>query len=109
MVGLPAAAGNEVEQPGPGVAVRIRSQVDRPAQFLRATAALLGRLGANVVPDVLIHSEVGDPLESGRVRGDHLQQQRYRLPLRAPAAAEPETDPVDPGVLAADLFDRPAA
>ena len=91
--------------------VGIRCQVDHPGQLLRATAAVLDRLGADVVPDMLVNTQDRDALEPGRVVGRCLQQWPDRFPHgappRAPPGAELPADPVDTGVLTSDLSDRP--
>ncbi len=70
-------AGHEVEQPGARSSLAVTGKIDHPGQLLRPTTAVLDRLGADVMPHVLIDPEGGDAAEAGLVIG-HLLQQRTR-------------------------------
>ena len=63
LVGLPGTAGDQVEQPGLddqfASVVGVERQVDHPGQLFRAAPAVLDRLGAHVVPNVLVDPEAG--------------------------------------------------
>jgi len=111
LVGLTRAAGDQVEQPGLddqfASVVGVERQVYHPGQLLGAAPAVLDRLGAHVVPNVLVDTQPGDILEPGRVGVRGLQQRLDRGPHRAPAAAELAADAVDGRVFTTDLLDGP--
>lgn len=90
-VRLAGPSWNEVQQPGPGVAIGVSGEVDHPSQLLRAPTAVLDRLGRHVMPHVLIHAEDRHALEAGLLVGRSLQQRQNRLPDRAPTGAQQTT------------------
>lgn len=102
-VGLPGAAGHEVEQPGPRLPGAVAAEIDHPGQLLRAALS-----GVDVMPDVLIDAEGGDVLEPGLVLSQFDQLGLDGPPHRLPRRSELTGDTVHGGVLAAQLPDRPA-
>ena len=81
-VGGPGPAGHQVEEAGVDVSVLVTGEVDHPGELLRAAAAVLDRLGGDVVPDVLVDAEHLDTCEAGRVgvRGSQ-DSQTVRQPV----------------------------
>jgi hypothetical protein len=63
-VGPPRAAGDQVEQTSPDASVLVTGQVDHAGELLRAPAAVLNRLRADVVPHVFIDAKSGDVVEA---------------------------------------------
>jgi hypothetical protein len=108
-VGLPGAAGDQVEQAGMDVSVLVTGEVHHSGELLRAAAAVLDRLCADAVPDVLVDAEHLDAAEAGGVGVRGSEQRSDRFPDRAPAGAELPAEAVDGGVLAAQLVDGPPA
>ncbi len=102
-VGLPGAARNEVEQPGPRLSGAVAAQIDHPGQFLRTELA-----GVDVMPDVLIDTQRGDVLESGLVGREPLQLGLDSAPHRLPRRPQLTGKSCDRGVFAPQLSDRPA-
>lgn len=99
-VRLPRPAGHQVQEPGPDphgpVPAGAPGQVDHPGQLLRAAPALFGRLGADVVPHVLVHPEGVHTGEPGLVVGRGLKDRFDRVPHGAPTRPELAADPVAP-------------
>ena len=108
-VGLAGPARDQVQQPRPHPPALVTGQVHPPGQLLRPPPAVLDGLGRHVVPHVLVDTQHGHPLEPGEILVGRLQQRLDRVPHRAPPSAELAADPVDAGVLTADLLDRPPA
>ena len=100
----PGAAGYEVEQPGSDASVLVTGQVDHAGEFLRAALA-----GTHVVPQVFVHPEGGHAGEPGLVVGQRRQDGLDRAPHRLPRHPQLTRQPVDGGVLTADLLEHPPA
>jgi hypothetical protein len=60
----PRTSRDQIHEPGVDASVLVTSHVDHPGEFLGAALA-----GADVMPQVLIHPEGGDPGEAGLVGG----------------------------------------
>lgn len=98
------AARHEVQQSRVDASVLVTGQVDHAGEFLRAAPA-----GADVVPQVLIHAEGGHAREPRLIGGGTGQDRLDAGPHRSPGGAQLAGQPGDAGVLASDLFGRPAA
>ena len=87
--------------------VLVAGEIDHAGELLRAASALVDRLGGDVVPDVFVDAQRGDPGEAGLVGGGGFKDRLDRSPQRPPGAAELPGHPLDRGVLPSQLPDRP--
>src|SRR5699024_8391065 len=98
----PRPARHQVQQSGLDVPGCIAGEVDHPGQLFRAAFA-----PGDVMPNVLVDSERADAVEAGRIIGQGLQRSPDRGPDGLPGGAELAGQPVDGGVLSAQLLDCP--
>src|SRR5680860_1708211 len=92
-----------------GASVLVTTEINHSRQFLRTPPTVPDGLGGHVMPHVFIDAENRDAIETGLVRIRHLKEGTDRLPHRPPARAKLSAKPVDRGMLATKLPDRPPA
>lgn len=100
---LPRPAGYQIQQPRPRLSVLVAAEIDHPGQLLRAALA-----GVDVMPDVLIDAERGDPIKPGLIGRQRDELGLDSAPHRLPRRPQLPGESLDGGVFAPQLSDRPA-